>query len=60
MNGKVIDVKDADASAGGKLIMWERTDDDNQQFYQDRKGFIRSKLNDFLWESPSKSLSMRF
>jgi len=51
MNGKVIDVKDGDASPGGKLIMFDRTDEDNQQFYQDRQSFIRSKLNDCLFES---------
>jgi len=51
MNGKCIDVKDSDTSAGAKLVMWERTDNNNQQFYQDRNGLLRSKMNDFLFES---------
>ena len=56
MNGKVIDTQDADASAGAKVIMYERSDDDNQIFYQGKDGFIRSKMNDFAFESASKSI----
>lgn len=51
LNGKVIDIKDADASSGAKVIMYERNDEDNQVFYQDKDGLIRSKLNDFAFES---------
>lgn len=58
MNGKVIDVKDSDTSAGAKLITYDRTEEDNQLFYQDKNGYIRSKMNDYIFES-SRGLTAR-
>ena len=49
MNGRVIDMKYGDDEA--KLIAFERSDTDNQLFYQDRDGVIHSKMNDYCIES---------
>merc|ERR1712170_198142 len=48
MNGRVLDVKGNDASPGTKVITYTRNDGltDNQLWYEDRYGCIRSKLSD--------------
>ena len=53
MHGKVADIRGADPSPGGKVITYEQTDgmSDNQLWYEDRYGIIRSKLNDFVMDS---------
>jgi len=70
MNGKVLDIAGAKTSAGAKVIMYGKKDSgdaDNQLWFEDRYGNIRSKLNPFLvldgsgkfyiWESfPSSEL----
>ena len=57
MNGKVIDVKGGEDEA--KLIAFERSDADNQIFYQDPDGIIHSKLNDYCMES-RRMYSLKF
>jgi len=51
MNGKVLDIAGAKTSAGAKVIMYEKKDSgdaDNQLWFEDRYGNIRSKLNPSL------------
>jgi hypothetical protein len=50
LNGKVLDVEGADSSPGTKVIMWSRKEDaeDNQLWYEDKRGYVRSKINDFF------------
>lgn len=50
MNGKVLDVSGAKSSAGAKVILYPRKDkpSDNQLWYEDDQGNIRSKLSEKL------------
>lgn len=50
MHGKVVDIKGENAKPGAEVIMYEKKssqDVDNQQWYEDQAGVIRSKLNHF-------------
>ena len=53
MNGKVLDIQGGDSGDGANVITYDQKDDqsDNQLWYQDRYGFIRSKLNDFAFDN---------
>lgn len=48
MNGKVLDITQAQMEPGAKIVMWERHQppEKNQLWYLDGQGFIRSSLND--------------
>merc|ERR1711976_512064 len=48
MNDKVLDIKANDDSPGTEVIMWERKEglSDNQLWYEDRYGCLRSKMSD--------------
>jgi len=48
MNGKVLDIEGNSKQSGAKVIMWgqkDKKDADNQLWFEDRYGNIRSKLN---------------
>jgi len=61
MDGKVIDVRDADQNPGAKTITWNRHDSeqDNQLWYEDKYGNIRSKMNDFVIDSTEGSCRLQ-
>jgi len=51
MNGKVLDIEGARKQPGAKVLMYDQKDKsgaDNQLWFEDRYGNIRSKLNDQL------------
>jgi len=60
MHGKVADIRGADPTPGGKVISYEQVDGmaDNQLWYEDRYGVIRSKLNDFAMDSADGTMRM--
>lgn len=41
---------------GTKVLMWKKkdNDNDNQLFYEDKYGYIHSKLNGFVFDSAGK------
>ena len=57
MNGKVLDVKGNDAAAGTAVVLWTQSKPakDNQLWYEDKDGIIKSKLNNYALDSTSKS-----
>lgn len=50
LNGMCLDVDDADPTEGTRVAMWPKYDEprDNQLWYEDRYGYLRSKLNDMV------------
>lgn len=56
MNNKVVDIRGGDPNPGGKAIMYDQQDgyQDNQLWYEDKYGVVRSKLNDFALDSSGK------
>lgn len=51
MHGKVLDIAGASKELGAKVVMYDQkdaSDADNQLWFEDRYGNIRSKLNDRL------------
>ena len=61
VDGKVIDVRDADTSPGAKTITWGRHDNqqDNQLWYEDKYGNIRCKMNDFVIDNTEGSCRLQ-
>jgi len=61
MNGKVVDIRGGSADPGAKVIMYEQGDgySDNQLWYEDKYGVIRSKLNDLVMDSSEGSMRMQ-
>lgn len=53
MHGKVIDIEACNPDPGTNVLMWAQKDEDNdnQLWYEDRHGYIRSKLNDLILDS---------
>ena len=47
MNNKAVDIEAGDSSTGANVIMYDHHGNDNQQWYEDKHGFIRSKLNGY-------------
>ena len=50
MHGKVLDIKYASSKPGAELIMYEKkggNDINNQLWYEDQDGVVKSKLNHF-------------
>jgi len=48
MNGKVLDIESDNSQSGAKVLMYDQKDPsaaDNQLWFEDRYGNIRSKLN---------------
>lgn len=60
LNGKVLDIRGADSSPGTKVIMYDQNDgmSDNQMWYEDQHGIIRSKMNDFAIDASEGSMRM--
>ena len=56
MCGLVLDIASAETGPGGKVITWDKgsTPKTNQLWYEDKKGLIRSCLNDFQFDGSSK------
>lgn len=48
----VVDVKGDDKNAGAKVILYESKGNmaDNQLWYEDKQGFLRSKINEFTMD----------
>ena len=55
-DNKAVDVKAGNPKAGSELIMYAKWPEpkDNQLWYQDTNGVIRSKMNDFALTAASK------
>ena len=50
LHGKVMDIWENNPDEGAKVTMFPKkdTEDDNQMWYEDRYGYIRSRLNDMV------------
>jgi hypothetical protein len=62
MHGKVIDVSKGCRDAGTKIVMWNKKDpedNDNQIWYEDKYGYIHSKLNGFVFDSSEGSMRLQ-
>lgn len=55
MHGKLLDVRGGNTSPGAEVIMYDRHNPptNNQLFYTDAQGYIRSALNDFAIDAAS-------
>nr|UCK81498.1 ricin lectin domain-containing protein 7 [Arenicola marina] len=53
---KVMDVKKNDSRPGAQVVLWQDKGDmaDNQLWYEDQDGIIRSKLNGFTFDTSGK------
>lgn len=53
----VVDVKGDDKNAGAKVILYESKGNmaDNQLWYEDKQGFLRSKINEFTMDLTDKN-----
>ena len=58
---KVLDVAREDTKAGATVIIYDLNleSKDNQLWYEDQTGAIRSKLNDFLLTASSKRMQLQ-
>lgn len=56
---RAIDIEGANKSAGSKICLYDIHKKDNQLWYEDRDGRIRSKLNDFVFDSSSGDIQMQ-
>ena len=52
-NEKVMDIKGGDDDEEARIILYKQRDEDNdnQLWYEDRNGFIRSKISDFVFDT---------
>ena len=57
LSGKMLDIEGANRAAGAKVVMWEQNNGDNQQWYEDKNGLLRSKLNDFVPDSSGPGIN---
>ena len=55
MNGKVLDIREDDTQPGAKVIMYDRKvkDADNQLWFEDERGNLRSRLNGLILDTSS-------
>jgi len=63
MNGKVLDIEGASSQSGAKVLMYDQKDPsgaDNQLWFEDRYGNIRSKLNPRLVLDASGKITYLF
>ncbi len=53
MHGRVVDVDRGGTDAGTKVCMWKQKEEENenQLFWEDKYGNIRSKLNDMVLDT---------
>jgi len=56
----VLDIEGGNRAAGTKLIMWDQGNGDNQQWYEDKNGLLRSKLHDFVPDGSTPGISNLF
>ncbi len=58
LNGKVLDIEGANRSPGATVLMWGQKPgvEDNQLWYEDQYGIIKSKLNDFCIDASGKTI----
>jgi len=56
---RAVDIEGASTSAGAKICLYDIHKRDNQMWYEDRCGRIRSKLNDFVFDSSSGDVCMQ-
>ena len=56
LNGLCLDVYKADPTEGTQVVMWSKADEtqEHQLWYEDRYGYIRSKLNNMILDASSK------
>lgn len=61
MHGKVLDIDGGNRSPGARVIIWPRKPhrEDNQLWYTDEYGIIRSMLNDFAMDATSGKMLMQ-
>ena len=52
--GKALDVANNDSSPGADVIMWDFNGGDNQTWWEDANGALRSRLNDFAVDMSCK------
>jgi hypothetical protein len=56
---RAIDIEGASKNAGAKICLYDVHKRDNQLWYEDECGRIRSKLNDFVFDSSSGDITMQ-
>jgi len=60
LHGKVLDVKGGNRAAGTPVVVWSKPSGDqkidNQLWYEDQTGVIRSKLNNFALDASAKTI----
>ena len=56
MSGQCLDVWKASTDEGAKIVTWPQKDEveDNQLWYEDEYGYIRSKLSNMVIDGSSK------
>lgn len=61
MHGKVLDIEGGNPSPGARVIIWPRKphQEQNQLWYMDQQGCIRSKLNDMMLDATYGPLQMQ-
>ncbi len=57
MNGKVLDIQGAKANTGTPVVTWPRKNPpaNNQLWYLDQDGIIKSKLNNLAFKNNGRS-----
>jgi hypothetical protein len=58
-SGRVIDIVEENPDAGAKICIYDVQKSDNQLWYEDRNGLIRSKLNDFVFDDSTGDICMQ-
>lgn len=58
MHGKAVDIEAGDSSPGANVIMWDHHGNENQQWYEDTYGIIRSRINGFTFNTSDGHLEM--
>jgi hypothetical protein len=56
---RAIDIEGASRNPGAKICLYDVHKKDNQMWYEDSFGRIRSKLNDFVFDSSSGDITMQ-
>ena len=58
LNDKCVDVQGGNFEEGTRIITWDKHGGDNQQWYEDKNGVIRSKVGDFALDLCSEFLQI--
>jgi hypothetical protein len=58
MHGKVLDVHGANPNDGARVCIWDKKPrpEDNQLWYEDQEGYLRSKLSQKVLDAAGKCL----